>query len=192
MTIRMASIFAAAPLVLGVLTLVLYLLTDAHLFTIAGLFVVLLGLGSVLIAGLLVVIYWWSARRCERSVRQAVRRRSILVLFLIATNFPAAFVCSQIGFSRMMSHRFTILNDGREPIRSFVLIGPGVRSDVGPIAPGDTVHARFRTTSDGPLTFELTAHDGSQTSGTLDEYVSNVGAERRAVTINGTDVTVSP
>ena len=96
---RTAVFCGAFPLVLGVSILVGFYTTAQVVLALAGLGTILLGCLMFLIGMGALIGYW---RACIRADGRLSRRNSLrvwLTLLLLLINFPAAWICADIGIS---------------------------------------------------------------------------------------------
>lgn len=82
-----------------------------------------------------------------------------------------------------------VLNDSDQAIESFVLSGPAVQVELGPIAARRKVRRRFRFSQDGELIF-YARQDGVPFNGVVDRYVTNDMGGRTIVRVKGKGVYV--
>jgi hypothetical protein len=97
---------------------------------------------------------------------------------LLLANFPAAafFTLSAIDVSTRYTVR--VFNDSDRPIESLVVSGPGVRVELGPIAPGQRTRRHIHFHGDGTLDFSARQQE-LRLSGQLEGYVtSSMGGDK--------------
>ena len=108
---------------------------------------------------------------CSTGSRRPLQfslRRLFVVVALAAG--ALGFVLAAIDIET----RFTVIvvNDSDRAIESFVITGPGVRAEMGPIPSGDQARTYLRFHGDGSLDF-LARQQKSELSGRLEEYVTS-------------------
>ena len=90
---------------------------------------------------------------------------------LLLVNFPAAAIFTLSAINVVTRYTVRVLNESGNAIESFVVTGPGVRVELGPVAPGHRVKRHLGFSGDGSL--EFTARQGqSNFRGVLDGYVT--------------------
>ena len=134
---------------------------------IAGFYTVLSGLIFFAVGIMCLVAY---ARR-----RRDFSARTILVGLLLVSNFPAAAIYALSAIGLMTQYVVQVINDSGSVVDSFVVDGPGVRVELGPIPAGKRKQCRAFFDGDGTLTF--TAHQHQiRFGGEIEGYVTrNVG-----------------
>ena len=170
--LRIAIICAATPLIAGFLIFGAWLLTGWGLWYAAGLVTIVVGLllfGAGLSA---LIVHSVRGLRDGRGNRRRVLCESLLVTLLLLSHFPAAAyivsVLSWIEFSYLVS----VVNTSGVAVDSFVLTGPGMRVELGPIPPGGRVHHDCRFRGDGALGFTMSQRGAMQTVEEIDGYVT--------------------
>ncbi len=120
-----AIVLAGLPLVVGLVTLLLYMATDWEWLVGMGMLTLVGGPIMVLVSLGLMIGYAAHAWRSKCVTRKLLVRQSLGVLGLILLNFPAAAVCVQLGGNRATAPRVqvTVRNQMQETVQ-VKLIGP--------------------------------------------------------------------
>jgi hypothetical protein len=113
-------------------------------------------------------------RRNVRARRVPLKTQTMLVCGLLFLNFPVAAFCLFSGIDLVGEYLVRITNDSGTTIDSFILQGPGVQMEAGPIRPGAITRHSLDFNSDGSLTFS--ARRGAQRfEGQIEGYVTGNG-----------------
>jgi hypothetical protein len=88
--LRVGTVCALAPLVAGLATFGLWLLTDSLVFEILGFFVAVAGTLAMLCGALCIGVHLIEAARTGRRLARADWLQSAAVLVLLLANYPAA------------------------------------------------------------------------------------------------------
>jgi hypothetical protein len=91
--------------------------------------------------------------RSEHRRRGRLAPQSFLVGGLLLVNFPAAALYGLSAIGLMSQYTVRVINESGATIDSFVLKGPGVDVDFGPITVGDNKTRSLAFTGDGTLDF---------------------------------------
>ncbi|NBR85563.1 MAG: hypothetical protein EBT61_08655 [Verrucomicrobia bacterium] len=107
--------------------------------------------------------------------RGTLSRELVKVSFcalLLLVNFPAAYFC--LGTAARIQQQYTVIATNYSSVRveKFVVTGPGVKVDLGPIKPGHTVKRHLDFRGSGPLLC-LAEQEGISTTAKLEELVDN-------------------
>jgi hypothetical protein len=136
-----------------------------------------LGLIAVVAGAIALGRYLWQERRVERGRRCPLWLQALLVGGLLVANFPAAVFFGLSAVDIMTRYTLRVCNDSDRTIESFVVTGPGVREELGPIAPGRKAQRHIDVTGDGSLEFSARQQD-VQFGGTAEGYVTpNLGGD---------------
>ncbi len=178
--IKVAILCGAVPLLTGTLIYFAWRLTRIDGLMNAGVWTILFGL-LAFVAGLGCLFNQsWDADG-DLVARRHLRRQGAFALALLLSNFPAAafYTCSAIDV--VTHYTVDVENESDRRIESFVITGPGIRAELGPIAPGRRVQRHFQFLGDGTLDFAAQQQD-VQFRGQLDGYVtSGLGGEKSIV-----------
>jgi hypothetical protein len=148
----------------------------------AGIWMLLLGLATVIAGEIVLVLHVRRASRQASPGERHGRLRTILVAALLLTNFPAAafYALSALEFSTRYTVR--VRNDGGVTLESFVVTGPGTSIEMGPIAPGGQAKTHLHFRGDGALRFSA-RQQGRDVGGVIDGYVTTNFSGKKIVRV---------
>lgn len=171
LALKTALFCGAGPLLLGTLIYTTWHVTRWTWLETAGLFMIAAGTISVTIGAVFLVRHVWREFQATRSLRPKRWLQMVMVGGLLLVNFPAAAIFTLSAINVVTRYTVRVLNESGNAIESFVVTGPGVRMELGPIAPGRRVVRHLGFCGDGPLDF--TARQGQSTfRGVLEGYVT--------------------
>ncbi|MFN4874567.1 MAG: hypothetical protein ACK5JP_12215 [Akkermansiaceae bacterium] len=164
----------ASPLIIGTLIYFAWRLTRWRWLEMMGLMTILIGLIVFLVGAVCLILHLKSESRTGRTSPL----NALLVGGLLFANFPLAAVYTASAID--ISTRFTVrvYNDSYLPIESFVILGPGIQTEIGPIAPGKKAVQHNYPTTDGSLRFTA-QQQKINFEGELEGYVTNgIGGDK--------------
>ncbi len=180
------------PLVCGAAILGAWLVTQWDWLMYAGISTVGGGLVLFTAGSVCLIIH-----ACQALVKRrgAILREFVkvsLCALLLLVNFPAAYFC--MGTAARIQQQYTVIatNDSSVRVERFLVSGPGVKVDLGPIKPGHTVKRHLDFRGAGPLSCSA-VHEGISSVAELEERVDNNFRSFKRIQIaqNGV-LTVSP
>jgi hypothetical protein len=170
--LKVALICGATPLIVGFAIYISWRLTRAEWLMGAGLANIPAGLLMFLVG--VVCLSMRSTKLSIGAPDDVHRRRSKLrklAWVLLTANFPAALLITLSSIDVETRYTVTVINESSAPIRSFLVSGPGVRAEMGPISPNGKAKEHLRFSGDGSL--EFAAHlVESKTNGVIEDYVT--------------------
>jgi hypothetical protein len=184
--LRAAYACGALPLVVGIATAGLYLLTYAKRLESVGLITVLGGVVLVGAGGIAWLIWVISTRRFG-SRRWWLQTLGALAILL--ANFPGCAIC----MNAVMFWRFTVVNHFSTPMTvTIAATDAGESRTIGPIAPGSSERFRWYLGNE-PDDFNVTAIGGGATiSGAFDVYLGAEGGPDLTITLNADGTMKTP
>jgi hypothetical protein len=170
----------ASPLIIGTLIYFTWRLTRWHWLGMMGLMTILIGFIVFLAAAVCLILHLKSESRTGR----ASPLKALLVGGLLFANFPLAAVYSASAID--ISTRFTVrvYNESDHTIESFVILGPGIQTEIGPIHSGKKAIQHNYPNSDGSLRFTA-RHQQLNYDGELEGYVCNGWDGDKTVRVSG-------
>jgi hypothetical protein len=182
--LRIATVCGALPLATGTLIYLYWRVTrwdwlmGAGFITIAvGVVLFFVGAGSLLAS---------ATRDVQRPSMPGRRwRRQVAAAgCLLFLNFPAAAFYVYSADDVMTRTTVDVFNDSPSVIESFVLEGPGVHTEVGPLAAGQHIRRHLRFRGLGTLSF-VANEQGIEFRGVIEGYVCyNIGG-RATIRVTG-------
>ena len=174
---------ALGPMIVGVLTFLLYAVTRHDLFALLGFLTLFGGCAATFIGGVCLGVYWHQAGRANADDAAAARRSAKRDLVLMLVNFPLAGVLAFAGLAivgQQMSGVGVVVHNADVVAADRVTLETGSdRRDLGPLPPGasDSVRVRFgdqglRATlvrSSGETSHQIFDHMDSDTVSTSDD-----------------------
>lgn len=161
----------AIPLTLGTLIYWTWRTTRWEWLPGAGLYTILAGLVLFAAGVICLAVYMVREGRVERTRRVPLGLQGLIVGGLLVVNFPAAAFYANSAIDLMVQCRIHIINESGKAVNSFLLTGPGVDTEAGPIPQAGRTQCYLDFHGDGPLNFSAKQQD-FQFQGQLAEYVT--------------------
>lgn len=183
--LNITFVCGAIPLLIGIAIYVSWYFTRAEWLMIAGLVNIGAGLVMFLVGVVCLSMRSTRMRTDDPTVRRRLSVSRKLAWTLLVANFPAAILITLAAVNAMTRYSVTVINQGTKPIESFILTGPGVSVQLGPISPKEekTRHLHFK--GDGVLDFDC-RQEGKQFNGQLEGYVTgSMGCVKTVRITNG-------
>jgi hypothetical protein len=171
----------ALPLSVGAIIYLLWRLTWWDWLMGAGIGTIGSGLVLVFLGSLCLVKDFIDGS--SRTLLRPPRRVDVLAAVVLIANFPAAAFCLYSAEEVRTRYTVEVFNETNGPISSFVLTGPGVSTDLGPIAAGQHVRWHLHFHGSGPLNFA--AKQQTEFKGQLDGYVSSDWPGHKLIQVRG-------
>jgi hypothetical protein len=157
----------AIPLIVGSAIYFAFRATRADWLPLAGYFTILAGLAFFAVGIACLIAYAYRQRRLSGL--------TLLVGCLLLSNIPAAAFYALSGVALITEYVVTVINESESKIDSFVVEGPGVRVELGPILVAESKQCRVNFDADGTLTFNARQQQ-LRFDGEIDDYVTrNMG-----------------
>lgn len=161
---RAVIVLGFAPMVLGALALLICWLMrrgwwrdyTTLMFAISG--------GLVLAASAALAVFLFRERRYRRLSGGELGLRMALACLLLAANVPVMMLYAAAPQRLTRRETVTVINTGPATIDRFVVENSGVKTDIGPIAPGAAVTGSFDVPMNSWLSFEAWQTRGSSRS----------------------------
>jgi hypothetical protein len=169
--LKVALICGATPLIVGFAIYISWRLNRAEWLMGAGLANIAAGLLMFLVG---VVCLSMRSTKLPIGAPDVHRRRSKLrklAWVLLTANFPAALLMALSAIDVETRYTVTVINETSAPIQSFLLSGPGVRVEMGPISPNGKAKKHLCFSGNGSLEFVARLAE-SKTNGVIEDYVS--------------------
>jgi hypothetical protein len=169
--LRLSVVLGAVPLLVGTLIYVTWRFTRRPWLEIAGMLTIPMGFVAVVAGTLALCRHLWPASGIQRPNGGTRRLQAVLVGGLLLANFPAAAYFAESAIDISTRYTVRVHNETDRPIESLVVTGPGVRVELGPIAPGERMHRHMHFSGDGALDFSARQQE-LQFGGQLEGYVT--------------------
>lgn len=175
--LRTVTVCGVEPLAAGICIYVAWLITRADILMFIGMLNIGLGVVAFFIGLVCLAFHHFGGSR-EGAGRPC---RSWPTLLLLLLNFPVAAFCVLSASYLHSRYTLSFRNESPVAIESLVITGPGISSEIGPVAPGESKCVHFHFEGEGSVTFD--ARQGADRfSGCIDGYINNgVGEDREAV-----------
>ncbi|HEX2477136.1 MAG TPA: hypothetical protein VHK01_20440 [Lacipirellulaceae bacterium] len=159
------------PLIIGSAIYFAFRATRLDWLPIAGYFTILAGLTFFAVGVMCLVAYVYRRRGLDLT--------TFLLGALLFSNFPAAAIYGLSAIGLMTQYVVQVVNESDAVIDSFLVEGPGVRTELGPIQIGESKQCRVFFDADGNLTFNA-RQQPLRFDGEIEGYVTNnLGGEAR-------------
>ena len=133
----------AVPLLAGSLVFWVWLPTRWDWLMIAGLWILAAGLVLFLMGNLCLRFHIRRQREMFPDQEVLWRRPYRLASVLLLANLPAAAIYAGAGIYLSSTYLVEVRNDSAKPVDAILLLGPGVREEIGPIPSGGSSSSRF-------------------------------------------------
>jgi hypothetical protein len=157
----------ASPLVIGTLIYFTWRLTRWPWLEMMGLASILIGIGAFLGGAVCLIVHLKSEPRTAHNSPI----KALLVGGLLISNFPLAVFYTTSAYDISTRYTIRVHNESNDPIQSFVILGPGIETEMGPISSGHKAVRHCYPTTDGSLRFTA-RHHGLRLDGELEGYVT--------------------
>lgn len=165
--LRSAIALGASPLIIGSLVYFLWRLTRWDWLALMGLLTILIGI-FCFIAGAVCLILHLKRKARATGISPI---SALLIGGLLIANFPAAVFYAHSAIEISTRYTVRVYNDSNYTIDSFIILGPGVEVEIGPIASGHNAIQHNHITTDGSLNFTARQQEVNF-NGELESYVS--------------------
>ena len=165
------------PLVGGIGTYILWLLTAWAFLLYFGFGVIWLGLFLVLIGFGCLANYLLNLGHTQgRGFGQRLRH-AFLVTVLLLLNFPSAYFCVSSAFVVLTSYTLRISNESGQKIENLIILGPGLKQELGSLADSQQIKRHFHFRGDGGVNMKVVTTSAESTT-QIDGYTTtNSGAD---------------
>jgi hypothetical protein len=157
----------ASPLVIGTFIYFTWRLTRWPWLEIMGLASILIGIGAFLGGAVCLIVHLKSESHNARTSPI----KALLVGGLLIANFPLAVFYTTSAYDISTRYTIRVHNESNDPIESFVILGPGIKTEMGPISSGHKAVRHYYPTTDGSLRFAA-RQNGLSFDGELEGYVT--------------------
>jgi hypothetical protein len=184
--LKVAWFLGTAPLVVGVLIFLLWILLRASILELAGIYTICGGIVCVVLAAICLAIHLWRSWGSKKVPGTRLTRQVAALSGLFLANFVIAGGLLYGAIAIETCYCVSVTNDSPLPLQSARIYGGGVDILLGDIAPGSTVRKFLWVTQDGTLMFEATC--GTDTvSATVVGYVTGGMGGNMAVTVDASN-----
>lgn len=167
-----------SPLVIGTLIYFTWRLTRWPWLEIMGLASILIGIGAFLGGAVCLIFHLKSESRNARTSPI----KALLVGGLLIANFPLAVFYTTSAYDISTRYTIRVHNESNDSIESFVILGPGIKTEMGPISSGHKAVRHYYPTTDGSLRFAA-RQNGLSFDGELEGYVTRSWAGDKTVRV---------
>ncbi len=164
-------ICGAFPLLLGSMIYATWSFTRWSWLEVTGMIVIAVGTLMVTIGTGLLARYLSRIRRIGSLARNKNWIKVFLASGLLLANFPVAIIYTISAIQIKTRYTLRVSNESGNAIESLLIKGPGVRMELGQIAPGQKIVHELEFSGDGSLDF-VARQRQHEFSGTVDEYVT--------------------
>jgi hypothetical protein len=166
-----AYLCGATPLLIGSLIYTTWRLTRWPWLETAGLIMIAVGTISVMVGAGFLFRCTWKGFRAARIHRAKIQLHAFLAGGMLLLNVPVATIFAVSAIHIMTCYVMRVSNESGSAIESFVVTGPGIRVDLGPIAPGQSTEYQMTFSGDGSLDF-IARQQQSVWGGVMEGYVT--------------------
>jgi uncharacterized membrane protein len=163
-------IFGAAPLIIGVSVFIVWYFSKAEFLEIAGIFTILGGLVSVVVAAISLIIYLWYQSKKDKFGK-VLFKKVALSADIIILNFPVAFICMVSALNILTAYVLTIKNNSELNIDKVQISAPGINNEIKLLKPGEEISLDLDFKGDGILEFAA-MQEHKRVEGVVESYVT--------------------
>jgi len=174
-----AVVCGALPMVVGAVVLVVFLLSEATAYSFetwveVGVAILIGGLVLFCVGLVTLGVYLLKGRR-QGVTGKNLAQNTIMTLFLLMMNFPAALACMWVAGDSISHVRLHLVNESATVVEDLNITWPGGEKNIGDLGPLDRAEISFLVSVDGSVDF--TARQGGKSChGELIGYVTtNMG-----------------
>lgn len=169
--LKSAIVLGASPLLVGTLIYVMWRYTQWEWLEAAGGLTILVGLVAFYRGASALCRHLWFESRAQLISSRTLFLQAVVVGSLLLANFPVAgyFALSAVAVS--MQYTVRVYNKSDQTIDSFIVTGPGVRIELGPIASGQYTRRDILIQTDGTLEFTARQQE-LEFKGELEGYIT--------------------
>ena len=168
---KSAIVLGASPLLVGTLIYVMWRYTQWEWLEAAGGLTILFGFVAFCMGASALCRHLWFESRAQQISSRTLLLQAVVVGSLLLANFPLAgyFALSAVAVS--MQYTVRVFNKSDQTIDSFIVTGPGVQVELGPIASGQHTRRDLLIQTDGTLEFTARQQE-LEFKGQLEGYVT--------------------
>ncbi|TWT64191.1 hypothetical protein [Rubinisphaera italica] len=169
--LKSAIVLGASPLLVGTLIYVMWRYTQWEWLEAAGGLTILVGLVAFYMGASALCRHLWFESRAQLISSRTLFLQAVVVGSLLLANFPVAgyFALSAVAVS--MQYTVRVYNNSNQTIDSFIVTGPGVQVELGPIASGQYKRRDILIQTDGTLEFAARQQE-LEFKGQLEGYIT--------------------
>jgi heme/copper-type cytochrome/quinol oxidase subunit 2 len=161
--------FGIFPLIAGIGIYLIWLKTRANVLMTAGFLNILLGLISVLIAIVCLRVFLVKNRK-ENNKRPKIKL--LIALFIIFSNFPAAFAIIEAVQYEKSVYNINIINNSKYSVEHFALVERNKEILVGDVNAKNILNKTIHFSHEGSVDYKFNLN-GERYSGLLFGYVTS-------------------
>ena len=178
---QISLICGAAPLAIGVIIFLAWYFTRLNKLLLLGIFTIYGGLATVIIGIICLTVYLVLQFRINHSFSRNIVKQGLFSGSILFANFPVTAIIVILVIKIATTFTVVIANKSGSIIDNFVLTGPGVNIDMGPIAPNENAKHSFNVAHDGVLKFKA-GQKNNETEGIVEDYVtSGIGGKKLVI-----------
>lgn len=178
--LRCSIALGACPIIIGTLIYFTWRLTRWQWLEMMGLMTILIGIMAFFAGAFCLILHL----KHESRAAQSSPFNALLVGGLLIANFPAAVFYTTSAIDISTRYILRVNNDSDHPIESFMILGPGIKTELGPIPVGGNAKHHFYPNAPGRLTFTARQMN-TDFHGDLEGYVHKGAEGDKSVTIHG-------
>jgi hypothetical protein len=161
----------ASPLIIGTLIYFTWRLTRWSWLEMMGLATLLIGIVAFFAGMICLILHLKHQSKSNQTAQRTLIIRTLLVGGLLIVNFPVAAIYASSAIDISTRYTVRVYNDSFHAIESFVILGPNIQTEMGPIPAGKKAVQHNYPKGDGCLRF--TARQGQVCfDGELEGYVT--------------------
>jgi len=193
--LRVAITCGALPLVVGVVTLIIFLQSEVSSSEMdgwveAGVSILMGGVALISVGLVTLGVYLVKGSRGGVPKRD-LAQNAILTLILLLANFPAALACIWVAGDSLSRVGLSLVNESDAIVEDLNITWPGGDQYIGDLGSQDSAELSFHVSSDGTVGFTA-RQGGAPCEGNLIGYVTtNMGETMRVVFSGDCEVRVT-
>ncbi len=182
--LRSAISLGASPLIIGSLVYFLWRLTRWSFLEMMGLMTLLIGFIAFLGGAVCLIAYLKHETRNRTTPQRSLIVRALIVGGLLIANFPMAAFYTSSAIDISTRYTVRVYNESNLPIESFIISGPGIEHEFGPIPVRKNALYHFYPNASGTLEF-AGRQEKINFHGELEGYVHKGAEGDKTVKVSG-------
>lgn len=181
--LKSAIALGASPLIIGTLIYFTWRITRWSWLEMMGLATLLIGIVAFFGGMICLTLHLKRQTKFNQTAQRSLIIQTLWVGGLLIVNFPVAAIYASSAIDILTRYTVRVYNDSSQAIESFVILGPNIQTEIGPIPAGKKAVQHNYPKGDGCLRF--TARQGQSCfDGELEGYVTGNSSGDKTVRVS--------